>query len=76
MDDADRAQINEERERRNALANALVYDQGEPVVRAGVRWCVDCDEPISAERLAAWPQAVRCASCQQEHELKQGRYAD
>jgi DnaK suppressor protein len=31
-------------------------------------FCVDCDEPISARRLAAVPWAHRCISCQESAE--------
>jgi DnaK suppressor protein len=31
-------------------------------------FCVDCDEPISARRLAAVPWAHRCISCQENAE--------
>lgn len=31
--------------------------------------CKDCAEPISLERLQAWPVAKRCAGCQRKHEL-------
>lgn len=64
MDDADLAQINEERERSVALANLLAADPGEPVESGGVRLCADCGDPISPQRLAAWPKAVRCTDCQ------------
>lgn len=30
--------------------------------------CVDCDEPIAAQRLAANPIARRCTACQARHE--------
>jgi RNA polymerase-binding protein DksA len=31
-------------------------------------YCIDCDEPIALARLQAYPTAVRCISCQAEHE--------
>ena len=30
--------------------------------------CIDCDKPILLARLQAYPTAVRCISCQAEHE--------
>jgi DnaK suppressor protein len=30
--------------------------------------CVDCEEPIQAERLLAYPEAARCAPCQTRFE--------
>jgi RNA polymerase-binding protein DksA len=30
--------------------------------------CVSCGEPIGVQRLLAQPAALRCASCQSEHE--------
>lgn len=32
--------------------------------------CIDCDAPISAARLIAYPTAKRCLACQQIHEDK------
>lgn len=64
MDEADLAQINEERERAFAISSVLDRDPGEPVEHDGVRCCAECDEPIPKTRLAVWPQAIRCADCQ------------
>lgn len=30
--------------------------------------CVDCGEAVGAERLAAYPTAVRCIGCQTQHD--------
>lgn len=35
--------------------------------------CTDCDEPISAKRLAARPAAARCINCQEFHDKKKTR---
>jgi len=40
------------------------------LVRDGVRLCKDCEEPIPARRLEAWPKAVRCAECQDDFERR------
>lgn len=64
MDEADLAQINEERERDRALAAALAHPRLVPLCIDGVRVCRDCEEPIGAPRLAVCPGAVRCAECQ------------
>ncbi len=36
--------------------------------------CLDCEDPISPQRLLANPEAARCASCQErfEHEQRRG----
>jgi RNA polymerase-binding transcription factor DksA len=34
--------------------------------------CLDCGEPIGLERLKAMPAAPYCASCQSEHERREG----
>jgi DnaK suppressor protein len=35
--------------------------------------CLDCEEPISLERLKMLPSAPRCAACQAAHERVHGR---
>jgi DnaK suppressor protein len=35
--------------------------------------CIDCGDPIGAERLGAYPTALRCASCQEYVETHRGR---
>lgn len=68
MDIADIASPLEERDRADGIASVLAYDPGTPVMRNGVRCCVDCIEPISPARLDAFPRAVRCAECQGAYE--------
>jgi DnaK suppressor protein len=38
----------------------------------GERTCLDCQEPISRERIEANPQAVRCVECQIKKEKRNG----
>ncbi|MCH8500166.1 MAG: TraR/DksA C4-type zinc finger protein [Marinobacter sp.] len=33
--------------------------------------CDDCDDLITPARLAAYPSARRCVSCQEDHELRE-----
>lgn len=33
-----------------------------------IRYCLDCDEPISLKRLAAVPNAEYCVRCQPRHD--------
>lgn len=69
MDDADHAQRREELQREDGITSARIlaafnrWPQG-PVKRD----CLDCEEPIPEERLAAIPGAVRCTTCQEAHE--------
>jgi DnaK suppressor protein len=72
VDDADLAQIFEERERDDALAAVLEHDPGQPCERNGVRYCIDCGDAIDPRRLLARPNAIRCADCQGIHEQRQG----
>ncbi|MDH4275184.1 MAG: TraR/DksA C4-type zinc finger protein [Gammaproteobacteria bacterium] len=37
---------------------------------AGARICIDCLSPIEKGRLAALPNAARCAHCQHLHEQR------
>lgn len=64
MDIADRAQINEERERSRALAAQQVNRNEAPLEVDGTRVCLNCMEEIETSRLAANPRAVRCTDCQ------------
>lgn len=34
----------------------------------GIRYCLDCGDPVPKKRLDAEPDAVRCVECQQYHE--------
>lgn len=36
----------------------------------GVPCCRECGDPIPAKRLAAVPDAERCAECQQDYEME------
>lgn len=60
MDNADRAQELEERERRQALAAQQATATETPREVDGVRVCLGCEEEIAPPRLAANPDAVRC----------------
>jgi phage/conjugal plasmid C-4 type zinc finger TraR family protein len=69
MDDADRAELEIERE----LARALAARQAraatpEPAPQTGPRPCIDCGEPIPAARLRALPHALRCIDCAADRE--------
>jgi phage/conjugal plasmid C-4 type zinc finger TraR family protein len=60
----------------NAAALARVVNRlpgRGPVYVDGVACCRDCGEPIPAARLAALPDAERCAECQQDFEEQAGR---
>lgn len=69
-------------ERAEALANAereagveaLRADSGErPREYRGVRYCLDCDDPIDPRRIDALPSVVRCAFCQEDWEMQRRR---
>lgn len=34
--------------------------------------CIDCEEPITVQRLRAYPAALRCAACQERFERRPG----
>jgi len=70
MDDADRAKVLEIAQRENALKRQLAAAEADEdqLHLNGVVVCVDCLDPIGAERLRVYPEAVRCISCQQDHE--------
>ncbi len=73
MDAVDQAQAREDELRAEALAAMQRRPQEAPRIEQGVRLCLDCDDPLSEQRLKANPQAVRCAGCQREHEHQQMR---
>jgi len=73
MDAVDKAQAREDELRDEAIASARNRPREAPRTVGGVRLCLDCDDPINEQRLAANPQAVRCAECQEKHEHQQGR---
>lgn len=72
MDDLDRAQAYEERERESALSR---------IVRPRIVWrdrrrkvyCRDCGDPVPRERMAAVPYATRCSECESAKELQSRR---
>lgn len=63
-DDVDLAQRFEELRRDRALGAVLAQAQALNTSRPA-RTCLDCAEPIEAERLAAAPGARRCFTCQE-----------
>lgn len=63
MDELDRAQEIEERDRRAAIAARRERLRG-----AGREFCIVCGDPIGADRLKAAPNAVRCIGCQTARE--------
>ncbi len=72
----DQAQAFEEMRRQIALREALKDNDRRPDVCFRIIACVDCDDPIDAERLEAIPAAVRCITCQEAlerfHRLRPG----
>lgn len=68
MDDLDFATIISEEFLNRSInsARSSVVGAGSP---DGI--CEDCDEPISAGRLAVAPWATRCVTCQMIYEKKQ-----
>lgn len=63
-DEADQAQVWEERERDAAIRAALQVTEEEALVVNGRRLCMGCGEPLSTARLHAMPVATRCVPCQ------------
>jgi phage/conjugal plasmid C-4 type zinc finger TraR family protein len=65
-DDADMAQLVQDREVAAAISLVLNRRDGEgPEYVNGVACCRDCGEPIPKKRLAALPGVGRCVDCQQ-----------
>ncbi len=62
---ADDTQAASEREVADAIGKILERDTA---AGRGDGLCVDCREPISAERLEVLPDAARCVRCQAEWE--------
>lgn len=60
----------EAREREAGIERARRAETEPPRERDGVRYCLGCDDPIDARRLAARPSAVRCLYCQQDEERR------
>ncbi len=76
MDDIDRAQQREEKERELAISaiqrrtvELPAYDEN------GARICVDCTDRIPHARLIAYPRSVRCICCQEYMEKQQQHMA-
>jgi DnaK suppressor protein len=63
MRDADVAALS-----RAARELALIDAAYERLADGSYGVCVDCDDPIRAERLRAYPEAARCAQCQTRFE--------
>jgi RNA polymerase-binding transcription factor DksA len=57
MIEASEAMVERERDDEIARIRAMLAEEGED-------FCIDCDEPIGAERKAALPSAERCIGCQ------------
>ena len=72
MDECDMAAELQQQDREGALRVALraAHSREAPLVIAGERCCLDCEEPIEPERLAANPGAARCVFCQRKHERR------
>jgi RNA polymerase-binding transcription factor DksA len=72
IDDADKAVLNDERAMELFQQSRQRY---EAPVEAWTRrseeiHCVDCGEPIPAQRLAAMPRTVRCMPCASDVERR------
>lgn len=66
MTDAlDIAKDNEMRARQHALDAQLNKPSQQPREIKGIRYCLDCDEPINQARIAAYPKAALCVGCQE-----------
>lgn len=72
MDDIDRAKELETRQRAAALAaqKQRAQETEAPLIVDGVRYCLDCGDPIPAARLAARPESVRCIDCKEIRERR------
>lgn len=64
----DKAAELEQRQRDQALKHALNRPTETPRQDETGRYCISCGIQIPNQRLAIVPTAVRCVSCQQEHE--------
>lgn len=65
VDVFDRAQMREQKDRELAIQAALQSgrETERPDEENGIRYCLDCGEPIPNKRLEARPEAVRCVEC-------------
>ncbi|ERS04807.1 hypothetical protein Q673_06210 [Marinobacter sp. EN3] len=64
------AQALTERITRAGIEQALQCHLEAPLEVNGQRLCLDCDGCLSAARLKANPQAVRCVECQTDHDRR------
>jgi len=64
MDEADRAQWFEDKERELAIKAATESSGEEQLIEDGKIVCLDCLKEIPAARLAIAPKACRCVGCQ------------
>ena len=69
----DHANALTERQRQRAIKAITERQHEQAAYMDGVQVCLDCDEPISADRLKAAPQAVRCVFCEGIREQQRGR---
>jgi phage/conjugal plasmid C-4 type zinc finger TraR family protein len=67
-DVTDRASGLEEADRIGGVAMVQARLQGQ-----GAEFCIDCDEEIPEARRRAAPWAVRCISCQDDHDKREAR---
>jgi len=72
VDEIDDAQDMEELHRDLSIKKILARTQEEegPLMIGGIRFCLDCEEPIPEKRLKAHPAAVRCITCQNRKERR------
>lgn len=66
MDDADRAELEQERAMERALAERAM---GRPIGVSAL-FCVDCGEPIPLARRQAVPGVMCCVPCQQARDRR------
>lgn len=74
MDDLDRAKEIEMRDRQGAIDKQLSKPDRNPgetqQFENGVVVCIDCEEPIAKQRIASYPNSIRCVSCKEDWELR------
>ena len=64
MDDGDRAQHWEEREREAAIKAAVTHKGEDPLIIDDIIYCRGCRKPLDEQRLTVMPGATRCVPCQ------------
>lgn len=66
VDVFERAQEREQEDRDIAIQAELKrgIETEQPDEENGIRYCLDCGDPIPNKRLEARPDAVRCVECQ------------